>query len=267
MNKNKNSSKLLALGIILTVVGLLLSIPFGFYPSSKLLDGATTDVDTQSVDVYYFDEMLVIGKYGYYTYDGWSLDEDYYIVSFYSEKDDASYIASLKIDESADRLYNKLNDYINDDTMYVGDCYIDVCVTADSLSTLDSDIYQYYKEAEELCVADYKYMKQTDIAFTYYCDSPNDFVKETQIEMQVVKYIAFFFIGIMIIGISLIGEGNRKKKLQKTAMSYMWVNGAYHSPDVKQDFNTYYTPSQNSEGNNYDESRNYTYSGNDYQSR
>lgn len=266
MNKNKYSSKLLALGIILTVVGLVLSMPFVFYTPSKLLDGATTDVDTLSVDVYHFDEMLVIDKYSYYTYDGWSYDEDYYIVSFYSEKDDTSYLASLKIDESAGRLYNKMNDYINDDTMYVGDCYIDVCVTVDSLSTLDSDIYQYYKEAEEQYAADYKYMKQTDIALTYYCNSPDDFATETQSEMLMARYFAFFFLGIFIIGISLIGEENRKKKIQKTAVAHMWANGAYHTPDIRQDFNNYYTPSQNSEENNYDESRNYTDSGNDYQS-
>lgn len=263
--KNKSGSAgVLALGILLTVFGFLFSVIFAFNIPPNLLTAEDKDIDTQSLDAYYIEKMLVISKYGSNTYDGWSYDEDYYIVSFYSEKDDASYLASLKVDESATNLYNKLNDYYNDDSKTVGDCYIDVCVTAYSLDTLDSDIYEYYKEAEEACVADYKFMNKTDISLEYYCNTPSDYLSQAKSDMEINDFCLSFTSSLYIIGISLIVEEKRKKNIQKAFYNFMGLTGTYYTPGTQQNQKNYYTPPQNSEGNSYNNSRDYS-NGGDYQ--
>lgn len=276
MTRSRNWKSLLIIGIVILLCGVVPSTAFSLYTEPTLIPYGEENTSDSDNCVYEMRDIMVIDKYGTTTYDNGDPEEDYYIVAYYVDDSDNAQLASFMIDSSDGELFNEMNDYIDDDTAYIGDYFINACVTVSSQSDLDSDIQSYYHEAEDYYVENFDQVDKTDIHFEYYCDSADDFPAAAELEKKVVKIASIFSYVITAFGIVCIIVAIQRRKIEKAAMANMPPQPpVYYVPNQQlnnqqpnnqqPNQDTYYTPPQNSEGNNYNDSRSDTSSGNDYQ--
>ena len=232
--------------IVLIVFGIVILAVFGSYTTPELVPFENLKAGAQSDKVYEMKDVLVLYQYGYVEYDDPSDNEYYYLVAYETEEDEAYHLASLQVDRNDGAIYQKLNTYNQSTTTQIGDCYIDMCVRADSVDYLDADIHQFYNEEVEVCKTDYEDVVDSSLAFDYACDSAEAFPEFVENEKQAHKVgtimgCVFLGLGLFIAAIFIIGL-LKKKKTPAAANS---GNGqVFYTPNTAQPQDVYYNPNQ-----------------------
>lgn len=235
MNKAKGGIAAIVIGVIISLAGALFVFA-GIFSGSSHLTEYTGAISSDPYDIYDLGSVLVVDKYGYIE-GGSDLDEDYYIIGFTTQGSEDMYIGSLLVDETAD-IYEMLDDYSEDDSMYIGDLYIDLCASADTTAELDRDIYRFYKETAE----DYKDIlpefTDSGISFTYYCRGAQAFpsaLKEEKSFNGIMTAICAVFLAA---GIAVFAAGVSKTlKANKAAQTAQ--PGVYYNPQINTQGNYY----------------------------
>ncbi len=234
MKKSHSGIFLIVLGVILIIAGSFSSLLFILGASTPELIPFSGVISKDSYDVYNIGNVLVIDKYAFYE-DGYQYDEDYYIIGFTDGESDKVYLASLTVDESMD-IYEKLDRYADDDTAYIGDLYIELCATADTVSALDGDIYSYYNDEVDVYGEMLPGTEDSGISFTYYCEGAAAFPQASQSSQKTDTGVIIFGIAVFAIGIAVLTVGIIKTKNAKKQNQFYMQNqpSAYYYPPNQQ---------------------------------
>lgn len=206
-------------------------------PESRLVT-SNENIPYSSSNVYDMGEVLVIDKYSYIEYSR-GLDENYYLIAYYVEEDDNAHLASLKVTEGTD-IFEKLDEYANDDTSYIGDLFINLCAKATPVSELDSDIINYYNEAVDMCGNYFTGTVDSEIAFTFYCESAEDFPAALKSEERSKTVVAVIGSVAVVLGVVVLVTGILKKKKENAAQAASQQQDPYYYPPNQP--NVYYNP-------------------------
>lgn len=139
--KNRVISIILAVIIGLCGIGALIS---GIFGASKELVSVTTlygDELDGSAD-YEIQEAYILDSYA--TYDENDIPKTWYLVVGLFDTEDSLYVVSMEL-EKGDDIYDTVMDYLNDDTMYVGDLVLPVYATATTFAR-NSDLGEFFEE-------------------------------------------------------------------------------------------------------------------------
>lgn len=244
MSRSKGGVALIVIGIILSIFGAF--VTFGFLISgTSQLKPYTGVISSNINDVYDLGNVLIVDKYSYIESDS-DYNIDYYMIAFSGENEEEIQFASLYVDESMD-IYEKLDKYSNDDTQYIGDLYIELCATADSVTSLDSDIVLYYRDALDTISDILPEFTDSGIAFTYYCEGPSAFPSALEQEKATSNILTAFFVVIFAVGIVLLVLGINKHIKAKVNAGYVPQNPYY--PANQQ--NIYFDPKNPPAGTGY----------------
>lgn len=244
MNKAKGGVAFIVIGIILILFGAF--VTFGLLISgSSELKPYTGVISSDINDVYDLGNVLVVDKYSYVESDV-DIDIDYYLIAFTGENNEDIRFASLYVDEGMD-IYEKLDNYSNDDTQYIGDLYIELCATADSMTTLDSDVISFYHDAMDTCSDILPGITDSGVAFTYYCEGPSAFPNALAEEKAFKNIITVIFAAVFAVGIVLLIVGINKQVKAKAYAAAMPQNPYYPANQP----NVYYNPQNPQAGAGY----------------
>lgn len=234
MYKSKRGIAAIVIGIIIIVFSSLVLFSYIVMGNARLLPYKGI-ISSDPYDIYDLGSVLVVDQYGYIESDS-EWDEDYYIIAFTAENDDTIYLGSLCVDESMD-IYEKLRDYAYDETMYIGDLYIDLCASANTAEVLDRDIHSFYGEA----VTEYESLlpgfEDSGMSFTYYCEGAQAFPQALEAEKQTDIIVIVIFAVILAAGIALLAAGiNKRIKVNKSDM-FMPQQKIYYNPQFNNQSN------------------------------
>lgn len=224
-------------GAAILIIGILLLIVTFIIPEPQLVT-AGQEIPHSSRNVYDMGQVLVIDQYGFVRNSD-DYNEDYYLIAYYTE-DETPHLASLKVTEEDENLYNKLNSYASDDNAYIGDLYINVCAKAEPLSNIDPELVGYYKDCINLYSDYFAGVDDSQVSLDFYCEGAEAFpaaLEEHNSIMLTVRIItgAVIAIGVISIVISIV-KLNKAKALK----AQMAQQGFYYPP-VNQP-GVYYNP-------------------------
>ena len=223
-------------GVILAILGIILITFMSLMPKPNLVT-AGQEAPSSGNNVYDMGQVLVIDKYGYVEYTS-SVNEDYYLIAYYTE-DGTAHLASLMVSEDKS-IFAKMNDYVEDDTAYVGDFYINLCAKAEPLNSIDPELVQYYNDAIATYSDYLTGIEDSHVALSFYCEGAEAFpaaLEEHNSQMSTVKIIGGVIIAVGIIAIVIsIFRLNKAKKLK----AQMAQQGVYFNPANQP--NVYYNP-------------------------
>lgn len=223
-------------GVLLTIVGIILLTFVSLIPKTNLVT-AGQETPNSTNNVYDMGQVLVIDKYGYIE-DSSSVNEDYYLIAYYTE-DGKAHLASLMVSEDKS-IFEKMNGYVEDDTAFIGDFYINLCAKARPLNSIGPEMVQYYNEAIAYYSEYLEDCEDSHVALTFYCEGAEAFpatVEEHNSQMSTVKIISAVIIALGIISIIISIFKLKKAKALKAQMAQQ---GVYYNP-VNQP-NVYYNP-------------------------
>ncbi|GEM_PF-1093652 len=221
-------------GSIMAVIGGFLALVMIVVGSSGLTEFTGT-ISGDPSDVYDLGNVLVVDQYGYI--EGDSLDEDYYLIAFTHNGTDDIYFASLYVNESMD-VFERLDDYAYDDSMLIGDLYLQVCASAEMLSDIDSDMRGFYYDALDVYGEMMPGYIDSGISFSFYCEGASAFPSALKEEQSTNNVLTVIFAAVFAIGIVLIITGAVSHSKAKTALEALQQQGgAYYNPQ-----GTYYYP-------------------------
>lgn len=240
MYKTKSGVAAIVVGVIMIILGVFFALSFILAGNSQLIP-YTGVVSSDPLDIYDLGNVLVIDKYGYIESDT-ELNEDYYVIAFSAENDENIYLGSLMVDETMD-VYEKLDDYSDDNTLYIGDLYMDLCASADTISTLDSDIHGYYNEAMDTCSELLPGFIDSGISFTYYCEGADAFPSALESERTFSNIVIIISAIVFAAGIAVLIIGINNHAKANKMMAAMPQPNVYYDPRINQQ-GTYYNPQQ-----------------------
>lgn len=149
----KNRIVSIIVAVMFLIAGVVM-IAGGVSGSDAELKDVTT-LSASSMDDsfdYEIQEAYIFDNYATYEENG--KPETYYLAVCFYDANDNLCMASLAMDPSDD-IYDVVMDYLNDDTMYVGDLMLPVYASAGSFSST-SDVGEYFQEyANEIALYDY----------------------------------------------------------------------------------------------------------------
>lgn len=243
MRKTRGAVSSILLGILFIIAGIFAVIFPIVSPDSKLVP-ANSDAAASSSSVYDFGQVLVLDKYGYIE-NSRGADEDYYLVAYFNDEDDYAYLASLKVTDDTD-IYDKLDEYSNDDTAYIGDLYINLCAKSDSIASIEPEMAGYYNDAIELYGQYYTGTVDTRTALSFYCEGAEAFGPALEAENRSKTLVSVIGAVIAALGILFLATGIVRKKKEKKIQAAMPQQDVYYTPQSSQD--VYYDPQASGPG-------------------
>lgn len=149
--KNKIVSIIVAIIFLIAGVVMIAGGVSGSDTELKDVSTLTASSMDNSFD-YEIQEAFIFDNYA--TYEENNVPETYYLAVAFYDMNDNLCMASMSM-EKGDDIYDDVMDYLNDDTMYVGDLILPVYASASSFSST-SDVGEYYQEyANEIALYDY----------------------------------------------------------------------------------------------------------------
>lgn len=237
MRRTRGAIASIALGIVVIIIGIIMVIMSLMAPKSRLVT-ANENIPHSSSNVYDMGEVLVIDKYSSIEYSR-GMDENYYLIAYYVEEDDNAHLASLEVTEGTD-IFDKLDEYANDDTSYIGDLFIDLCAKATPVSELDSDIMKYYNEAVDMCGNYFTGTVDSETAFTFYCEGAEDFPAALKSEERSKTVVAVIGAVVAVLGVVVLIAGIQKKKKENAAKAAFQQQDPYYYPPNQPNYNPQY---------------------------
>ncbi len=134
------------LAVILLIIGICTLVSGIFGGETALEDVSTlTSSEMDGSADYKFSEAIVFDRYA--TYEENNIPETYYLAIGFYDANDNLCIASLAMDKNDD-IYDEVMDYLNDDSMYLGDLVLPMYCTADTFSD-NTEVGEYFEEYHE----------------------------------------------------------------------------------------------------------------------
>lgn len=240
MRRTRGATASITVGIVVIIIGIIMVITSLIAPESRLVT-PNENIPYSSSNVYDMGEVLVIDKYGSVEYSR-GLDENYYLIAYYVEEDDNAHLASLQVTEGTE-IFEKLDEYVNDDTLYIGDFFIELCAKAAPVSELDSDIISYYNEAVDMCGNYFTGTVDSEISLTFYCENAEDFPSALRSEERSKTVVTVIGSIAAILGVICLVTGIIKKKKENAAKAVLQQQNPYYYPPNQP--NVYYNPQSN----------------------
>ena len=223
-------------GVILAILGIFLITFMSLLPKPSLVTGGQ-EAPSSANNVYDIGQVLVVDKYGYVENTS-SVNEDYYLIIYYTE-DGTPHLASLMVSDDKS-IFARMNNYVEDDTAYVGDFYINLCAKAEPLTSIEPELVQYYNDAIDIYSDYLEGIEDSHVSFSFYCEGAEAFpaaLEEYDSQMSTIRIISVVIIAVGIIALVIsIFKLNKAKKLK----AQMAQQGVYYNP-VNQP-NVYYNP-------------------------
>lgn len=153
------------------------------------------EVDTDKN--YYFEELWVVDLYASREND----DDEMYVYVAYVDEDGKTYLASFTPDKD-DALLKKINAYLEDDSLYVGDLSISAAVSVTTVTQKGDDLKGFYDEnlpiVKQMFRSNGMKVEDTDLHFTYEGSDPEDYEARQRSEANglLIGGIVFALIGL-----------------------------------------------------------------------
>ena len=239
----------------LKIVGVLLIALAVFFSATKIKyktpefvqEGTAAFSEMNSTDVYQLSDVIVFDQYAVYNTKECQM---YLIGIFY--QDDTMKFASLctGLYGNGD-VFERVNQYLNDDNQQVGDCVLSGGFTATPFDRFESradsraELMQFYDEMIENFSQDLN-IEKLDLVFEFACASQQDFPEYMkQAQKENIKWIAISaaLAAVGIIGIVIGVLMSRKDK--RMAIADSTGGGVYYAPEQAAEFGDACVPDAN----------------------
>lgn len=243
-------------GIVMTglflFVGLMLVIGGISGPAVTSVKGietvAYTELNTETA--YEFKDVYVISKYATWTRtsDGKTTELDYYLLQF-TDADGAYCFASLEVSPLS-RLGKTCSDYMEDDTMLIGDLKLDEGVfTCEDLWDQPDEVVSYYNESYDEYSGTLR-GQSIGKHFVYKAVDADTFMKDQTASNTGLLIVGIVFVVGCSVGLFFLIRG--LKKIKKAQAEYEAQVAAYQAAMYNGGYpNAYPDPNGYPNGGNY----------------
>ena len=233
-SKLKKNTKNIFSGCIFFIVGLVFIVVAILTKNSG---SEVTDISGLSHTAlstgknYYISELVLVDEYAH----TWEKTESnivkrHYLVYFYDNSDNLCY-ASLTVSTDSD-LYKTCNDYINDDSLMVGDVILSGCFSSSSFSSEVDGLSTEYALAQKEYYNNGLPGTKTSLNLTYKAKDKTEFSVQNKTVSTVFLCVSILFIilGAVIVVLSLSKRSKIKEEIQNAQNILNSQNSGYIPP-------------------------------------
>ncbi|MDE5995549.1 MAG: hypothetical protein K2G56_01390, partial [Eubacterium sp.] len=196
-----------------------------------------------SKDIYKFDGAAVLDYYATTTYDDNTPTTYHFMIAYFEdENDETAHLASISMNKNRGEIFDKLFNYSGSEEIQ----HITFCATADSVTNLEKEIYDYYQETVEYCFETFDNVDDSALSLHYCFDDESQFedyctTEKEDFEFMIALSAIIAAVGIVFIVLGAVKRGPRKpsKKQLEAAREMLKKEEAYNMLSEEDDSYSY----------------------------
>ncbi len=157
------------LSIVMILVGIIILTSAETPTTGDPIDLATIAYeDVEKNNIYYAKELVVMDSFA-------TMDDDVlYMLVAYMDNNEEIVVANMPVSESSD-LWDDVNDYLNDDSLFIGDYVIECYVKTETNFDVQNKLVDMFNESvNDLSVMLGESLRKADWRLNYVCDKNGD---------------------------------------------------------------------------------------------